>query len=215
MRNFTRIALVILISMVSLQSYAQTFGVKAGVNFANQSINFYDDTDIILGYHIGGSIDIHLYKFLSIETGALLSTKGHKTDVFVRENSYDPEKTVTFKTKLYYIDIPVSAKFKCKVSKSVYLYGLVGEYISIGLSGKAIIEDEVIENAVGELTDDYFGENIYKRIDYGLTFGGGVEIKKIQLGLSYDLGLGNISSYTEDGTSVKNRVLKLSVGYRF
>ena len=54
-----------------------------------------------------------------------------------------------------------------------------------------------------------------KRLDMGLTFGGGVEINAIMLGISYDLGLANISSYQQDGATSKNKVLKFSVGYRF
>ena len=54
-----------------------------------------------------------------------------------------------------------------------------------------------------------------KRLDFGLTMGGGVEINSIQIGLTYALGLANISSYTDYGTKINNRVLGLSVGYKF
>jgi hypothetical protein len=53
-----------------------------------------------------------------------------------------------------------------------------------------------------------------RRFDSGLTFGGGVEIKSFLIGISYDLGLYNISPYSYNGFKMNNRVLKLSIGYR-
>jgi len=35
------------------------------------------------------------------------------------------------------------------------------------------------------------------------------------LGLSYDFGLANILSYQENGTTVMNKVVKLSLGFIF
>jgi hypothetical protein len=48
-----------------------------------------------------------------------------------------------------------------------------------------------------------------------LTFGAGVEINSVLIGLNYSLGLGNISPNTDNGNMINNRVLGLSVGYKF
>jgi len=54
-----------------------------------------------------------------------------------------------------------------------------------------------------------------KRLDFGLTGGAGIEINFIQIDLSYGLGLANISSYTNDGDKINNRVLGIFLGYKF
>lgn len=218
MRNFTKIVLVVLVSMVSLQSYAQTFGVKAGLSLSNMKIKDNDNTysndyKANTGFHIGATVDIPVYKFISFETGILLTTKGYYYEV---KSDFSSSK---FTNNLYYLDIPLTAKFSAKLSEKINLYGAFGPYIGFGLSGKNTITTEIFGIASPEEEADInWGSDDndhYKRLDLGLTLGGGVEFKKFQLGFSYDLGLGNISSFTENGTSINNKVFKLSFGYRF
>ncbi len=52
---------------------------------------------------------------------------------------------------------------------------------------------------------------MFALIGLTLTFGAGIEINAIQIGISYDLGLANISIYNDNGHKVNNRVLKFSV----
>ena len=42
-----------------------------------------------------------------------------------------------------------------------------------------------------------------------------MEFNAIQIGITYSLDLANISNYTEEGKEVYNRVLGISVGYKF
>ena len=66
------------------------------------------------------------------------------------------------------------------------------------------------------LTGEYNKNNDeLKRLDYGLTMGVGVEINSIQIGITYGLGLANISTYVEYDSKINNRVLGISVGYFF
>lgn len=69
-------------------------------------------------------------------------------------------------------------------------------------------EDKVVWGSDAEESD-------FKRLDFGLIMGAGVEIKAIQIGLSYDLGLANITPDTDNGNKVHNRILALSVAYKF
>ena len=54
-----------------------------------------------------------------------------------------------------------------------------------------------------------------KRLDMGISVGGGVEFESFLIGVSYDYGLMNISPSNEYNTKNKNRVLKFTLGYRF
>ena len=53
-----------------------------------------------------------------------------------------------------------------------------------------------------------------KPFDFGLQAGAGIEFNSFQVGVSYGLGLANISSYTDNGSKISNRVLGISLGYR-
>ena len=54
-----------------------------------------------------------------------------------------------------------------------------------------------------------------KSLDYGLILGFGAEIRGIQLSFAYDLGLANISNYTENNFIRNNRVTRISLAYKF
>jgi opacity protein-like surface antigen len=164
------------------------------------------------GFHIGGIIDFQFTDLLSLETGLILDTKGFKFEEGGTGYSYK-EKLNTF-----YLDIPIVLKVSVDAGSSVRIFGTAGPYIGIGLTGKwkSIYEyqgtEDTDEEKVewGNTDDDHL-----KRLDYGLTFGAGVEIKAFLVGISYDLGLANISAYTDLETKVKNRVLRITVGFWF
>jgi len=62
------------------------------------------------------------------------------------------------------------------------------------------------------------GEFEYNRLDYGLTAGTGVEIKTVQIGLFYSLGLANLFNDSDNNiveSKLTHRVLGFSMGYKF
>ena len=218
MKNYTKISMVLLISLLCVQTNAQTFGLKAGLNLSNMLEKDNDDTysndyKMNPGFHIGGSFDIPINDLLSFESGLLLTTKG------ARVEEEDMGFSLKAKINLYYLDIPLTLKASHEISEGLKLFGAVGPYVGIGLIGKTKVTFEFLGEEDTEVEDVKWGSNEnsddVKRLDMGLTFGAGVEIKSIMLGISYDLGLANISSYQDNGATRKNKVLKFSIGYRF
>jgi outer membrane protein W len=163
------------------------------------------------GFHVGATMDFSLSDLLSIETGLLLTTKGVKIEE--EEMGFK----ISGKGNLYYLDIPITVKLGYDLG-GAKIYGAIGPYVGMGLSGKTEATFSYQGSEETESEDVSWGSgdtDDLKRLDVGLTFGGGVEISAIQIGVSYDLGMSNISAYTDYGTSSKNRVLKFSIGYRF
>ena len=203
------------------ESFAQTFGVKAGLNLSNllekdDEDTYSTDYKMKPGFHVGATAEFPLSEMFSFEPGILLSTKGYKYSDSGSDSGYDWEETET--ANLYYIDIPLLAKASYDLG-SVKIYGALGPYLGIGLSGKWEYEysfdgDTESESETVEWGNDSENDHL-KRLDFGLTFGAGVEISSFQIGLAYNLGLKNISAYTGDGFKVNNRVLGISVGYKF
>ncbi|WP_430931188.1 porin family protein [Saccharicrinis sp. 156] len=221
MKKATTLLLVTAISLLSFQTYAQTFGIKGGLNLSNvlakdDDDTYSDDFKMNPGFHIGPTVEFPLNEMVSFESGLLLSTKGFKSS----EKETDMGDTWEYEVKLnaVYIDIPLTAKTTFDVG-GAKIYGIFGPYVGIGLSGKE--KEEYTQDGETETyeADIEWGndedEDHLKRLDYGLTAGAGIIVNNIQLGLSYDLGLANISAYTGDGTKIKNKVLRFSVGYMF
>lgn len=218
MKILTKVLAILLISFLCYHSNAQTVGIKGGLNLANMlekddDATYSNDYSMNPGFHLGVTLDVPFNNFLSFEPGLLFTTKGMKyEDDFMGVD-------VTAKANLYYLDIPLALKASHDLGGGLRMFGTFGPYIGIGLSGKIKATAEYQGQKETEEVDVEWGndenEDYLKRLDMGLTFGGGVEINSLMIGISYDLGLLNISAYQDEGTTSKNRVLKFSVGYRF
>jgi len=206
---------ILLIAMSSI-SFGQSFRVKAGLNLSdvlikNEQVDLSDKAKIKPGFHVGASYELPLNDMFSVETGLLLATKGFKFSE--KSTDYEYKETQSF----LYVDIPVTAKASFDVGKNK-IYGALGPYFGIGISGKARYEEtsggstdtntEVVNWGSGEDDD-------LKRMDFGLAFGAGYELGSIQFALFYNLGLANIIPNPENGMRVKHRVTGISLGYRF
>lgn len=201
------------ISFFCFQTNAQTFGVKIGLDFANMSrkdnnMTYSNSYKMNPGMFFGGIVDYPLDNMLSLESGLIFEKKGMKYDeVLLGRN-------VKETTNLYYIDIPITLKATKDFGAGVKLFGTAGPYFDYGLKGKV---EYVGPTVTYDKTISWgnSGSDDLRRFDCGLTFGLGLDISSILVGLSYDVGLANISANQSNGMSAKNDVLKFSVGYMF
>jgi hypothetical protein len=221
MKYLVKLFVVVIALTMTTELFAQNFGLKGGLNLSNMLMKddedtYSDDFKMKPGFHIGATAEFPLSDMLSFETGLLLSTKGYK----MSEEDTDDGETYKYEVKLnlLYLDIPLTGKATFDVG-GAKIYGVFGPYVGMGLSGKTKSEytddgeTETYEDDIEWGSDEEKSE--LKRLDFGLTMGAGVEINSIQIGLTYNMGLANISPYTEDGFKINNRVLGLSVGYKF
>jgi len=167
----------------------------------------------ISGFHIGLIAEFPIIEKFSFETGIIMSTKGFKVSestTSIGNSIYNFDSTMN----LFYLEVPLAGKASYDVG-GAKIYGVFGPYLGLGLSGRVKME------STGEPTEKQnvkwgSGSNDdVKRLDYGLIIGAGVEIQSILLRLSYSYGLANIISDSSLDTKSQNRVLSLSVGYKF
>ncbi len=200
---------VVVISLtIATGSFAQEYGVKAGLNSANMLMQddddtFSDDLDMKIGFHIGATAEFPINELFSFETGLFFTQKGYKFELTEEGEKHEDKLT------LNYLEIPLQAKVNYDLGGSK-IYGLLGPYLGFGISGKFEDEEESMDVEWGSGEEDHF-----KRLDFGLTIGAGVEISNITIGASYGLGLANISPHDEGGYKINNRVIGISVGYKF
>ncbi len=209
--------LLFLFCLIVSVSFGQTIGIKAGYNQSNTKVvsssfprldEINAEYTSIGGFHIGPTIDIPFSKLLAIESGLLLSSKGN---LWEREFGADSPILISQKQKIYYLHIPLSLKAALKIG-AITLYGTGGAYLGIGL--KAFLQNEDYQNTTDFGND--FGD--LNRLDFGLTYGAGVEYQNFSIGVSYDLGLRNTNASPTGSNGViafQNRSLNFSVGYRF
>ena len=203
MKNLTKFFVMVCLLTFSANTFAQTFGVKAGLNLSNLVLKHNDETltnSMKPGFHIGPTAEIPINEMFSFEPAVLLSTKGYKYS----EPGYDES------INLLYIDVPLTGKATYDVG-GVKIYGAFGPYVGVGLTGKYKTSDSPDYTLKwGKAADDDL-----ERFNYGLVFGAGVEFNAFQLGISYELGLANMAPSDAEGEKIHDRVLGISLGYWF
>ncbi len=212
-----RTLVVLIIALLSCQLNAQTFGVKAGFNFSSILQKDDDgkqskDYSSKLGFHIGGTVEFPINDMFIAEGELLIETKGFK----FKEKDSNYKLVTTLNT--VYIDIPLRIKYTREINENIIAFGAIGPYFGFAISGKIKFVEEYMGSKDTEKQDVEWGNDMddddLKRFDAGISFAAGVEVSVVIISISYDLGLANISSYTANGSTVKNRVLRLSVAYR-
>lgn len=216
MKNLSKLLVIVLVITFSSETFAQKFGVKAGMNLSNMLMKDDDETysdefKMKPGFHAGVTAEIPVDEIFSVETGLFLSTKGFK--MCEEEEYMDEYYEMEAKINLLYLDIPILAKVSYDTG-GLKVFGALGPYIGMGISGKTEMTGTYNGDSESETEDVEWGsENDLKRLDYGLSIGAGVEINSIVVGVSYNLGLANIAADSDYGDITNNRVLAFSIGY--
>ncbi|KQO32965.1 hypothetical protein ASF10_19375 [Flavobacterium sp. Leaf82] len=185
MKKIILAAVLFIATSATIQAQLLKIGVKAGVNFANQTGDFPDqiDKEGITSYHAGLVAEVKLLEKFSIQPELLYSTTGASYKLSgVSED---------VKNELGYISIPVMAKFYLSKSFSLEL----GPQASFLVSER---NDFDVKN----------GETF----EFGLNAGLGFKItESIFVQGRYGLGLTEASKDAD----VKNSVFQISAGFMF
>jgi hypothetical protein len=181
--------------------YAQnvSFGVKAGVDFANWGGKDVKDSnlDINPGFHIGGFVESPLTRSLELESGLYLATKGFRGEEVFEGIDLDVRSTS------YYLDLPVLVKYSFPAGFNLF----AGPQFSYLLNNKWTWEFD------GEKESEWDKEGA-NNFDLGLVAGTGYKFQNgLRINANYDLGLSKLGK--DDSSKVYNRVVKVSVGYIF
>lgn len=185
MKKILLAAVLFLAASASIQAQLVKFGVKAGVNFANQTGDAFDasgiDKEGITSYHAGLVAEIKLLDRFAIQPELLYSTQGATYKYAAEE----------FKNELGYLSIPVMAKFYLTDSFSLE----VGPQASFLLSEKDNVDFEDAET-----------------FEFGVNAGLGFKLtENFFVQGRYGLGLTEASKNAD----VKNSTVQLSVGFLF
>lgn len=187
MKKIILVALVLLAGSIDMQAQLFKFGIKGGLNYANQSgsgITITTDNynkEAITSYHVGLLAEIKVTDGFSVQPELLYSTQGA-----TYKNAFEE-----FKNELGYISIPVLAKFNFNKTVSLDL----GPQASFLLSERKNVNFKNSES-----------------FEFGVAGGLTLNVtKNIFLQGRYVLGLTEASRDAE----VKNSVVQISAGLRF
>lgn len=220
--NFLMILLLLLSTILFAQNSNRApikFAVLAGPNFYNLNGKDFSgdqlDNNLQIGFHAGVNAQIRLASEFYFEPGVIFTTKG----------TVNKLESVTRKTTLSYVEVPLNFVYKAALGTGHIMIGL-GPYVAYGVQGKVNTEggagqiDTPIDfkNTV-ELTDPITTE-YYKPFDAGANIYIGYELPMgVFLQLNAQFGTLEINPddkrFPDGETSVKNTGFGLSLGYRF
>jgi len=199
--KITTLTVMISVLTVTNTLHAQnvTYGVKAGMDLSNLGGKDAEDMDLDInpGFHLGGFIETPVSAMLDLESGLYLSTKGFKSSMDI------DDVNLKFTSTSYYLDLPVLAKYSFNQGFNAF----AGPQLSYLINSRETWEFD------GDKESEWDIEGL-NRFDLGLVAGTGYNFKNgLSVNANYDLGLSKLGK--DDDSNVYNRVLKVSMGYRF
>ena len=205
----------------TFKSNSQSIEIKAGVNLstmlAKDEIETYSkDYQMVPRILLGVTTELSLTRLFLFETGLQFSSKGYKIDTFYPVSTYEGEFIPIYEdVTLNYIEIPLFLKMSAQFKKIQFLFTF-GPYIGMGLNEKQTVHEYIWEeeNYKNKKYRNQMGKDgRWKRFDYGLQAGLGLKIEQMVFKINYGYGLADIAQ--QDSFTSKNRVLGVTLGYKF
>jgi hypothetical protein len=201
MNLLKRITLAIILIIGCNFCIAQQISLRGGLNLSqfNEAI----DGDVVqkegqkfnVGFNAGPIIDLYLKNMFSLETGILFSAKGNKLlDINL------------WKESIYYLELPVMLKASKPINKNADVFAMAGGYVAEALYGNRKGYGWNVDIGLGSK------DNEYDRLDYGLKFGAGIKIHRVQLGACFEVGL--IDFENHDDIKDRTRVMEFYLAYQ-
>jgi len=205
-----KIALIIFAFWAFVPLKAQfRYSFQGGLNVTTQIAKNYNadfaKNKFLFGFNAGPGIDYMWGRYFSLHSGLILENKGTRGHVEAYGRSADVVN------RLLYLDVPVMARGNFKAGNMV-IFIEAGPYAGYGLTGKAKIETA----DTSKIWDIKWGsdpQDDFKRFDYGVMGGAGLEWKRFSLEGCFAYGLANIFALSQTGYVIENRAFSVRIGY--
>ena len=163
-----------------------TYGVKAGVNFANWVGDDVDNADMKISFHAGGLVNIPVNAMFSVQPEVVYSDQGFKTD--------------EGKLNASYINVPVMFQY----NNPSGFYAETGPQIGFLMSAKTKVDG----------APDTDVKDLLKSTDFAWGLGFGFKMPSgLGFGARYNFGLSKLGE--EGDGNIKNSVIQAGLFYTF
>lgn len=189
-------------------------GVRAGMNLSKLDVSAEGaaiSTGWRTGFYFAVSDQILLTRKLPLylETGVDFSSRGGKALIEVYGEMYETTLNP------FYLQVPLLVNYHFTIKDRVTVQPFAGIYGGVGLRGKM---------KTGNANADLFrNPEFLKRLDFGVRVGVGIVVRRVRLGVSYDIGCmnqlrgGEFNDYSigPENVEVRNGCLTITLGYNF
>jgi len=207
-----RIAFIFIVITVFFPISAQLrYGFQGGLNITTQIARNYNADNakntFLYGFNVGPAIGYQFGRHFSLHSGVILENKGTRGNV----QAYGITADVV--NRLLYLDVPLLARGNFKAGNMI-IFIEAGPYAGLGLTGRAKIET-ADTSKTWNINWGKEPEDDFRRFDYGLIAGAGLEWKRFSLEGCFAYGIANIYALGQIGYDIEQRVFSLKIGYYF
>ena len=219
---------ILLLTLIFSNTQSQVY-IQGGVNLSNISKTASGQTEknnMLTTFNAGIVSRFDLSEIIDFESGLLLDGRGSKAENYFTSATDDNYIKTRFNP--LYLELPLNLVVRFPMTKSTNFFFHGGPYAAIGIAGTSTSESRFLGVSSSSSADIKFSNddpftseqddaayNKLKRFDFGLNFGGGLDLGKVLLRLNYSLGLTKINSTQGDNSADdknKYRTLSLSLG---
>ncbi len=230
MKKLLFLFVVAAISMGSMSVYAQSGGIKVGMNFANMAIepsSLDEETrKLLFSPRFGFIFEMPVYEGVFFQTGINTSAKGFKwegtrmleTGYSNGHPTYTEYESVEYNL-IWYVDLPIQFGYKFDL-------GAVKPFVMTGPVFNYGVYTTNLYKANGEYDNDHLtigtaDTDDYLPFDFNWNIEGGVQWSRLQFTLFYSHGFSNVLNIPDGATgdyadaSMKNRVFGFNIAVLF
>ncbi len=186
------LTLILAIAIVAPATAQMSYGVKAGVNYADVSFDGDVPSSGRVGLLAGGFVTIPLFGWLAVQPEVIYTVKGTTVDV------------ADIKSDLIvdYVEVPLLARIS--IRRKIYV--AVGPSMAFRVRARS-------RTAFGGSTEEIDLKEDVESFDLGVVGAAGIDLGRWVFDGRYTHGLSDIDA--RDDAKVRNRVLSVSAGIRF
>lgn len=217
-----------ILSAFGLSAQSLQIGLKVGLNASSLQLQdpSIPNNRTKLGLNLGATATYYLRSNLFLQSGLSLTSKGmHLTDnssLGFGDQLLLPGREASLISRQWYLQAPLYLGYAIPLRPTTKLIFNAGPYLAYGLFGKTQLTGDIIYGDMIEYStwkEPTFGERGLQRVDVGLGMGVGLEVGRATIGITYELGLRDISPTQAAyipfyAGSYKNRLVSLSIQHR-
>ncbi len=180
-------------------------GARVGLNVTNADFEgaVVQETSARAGFRAGIHLSALISRVVELQTGGLISSKGF-------DGSGGLGGRVSVDQLYFEIPMLIAVRIPGRISPHFVTGPILGLEMSCRLTAEAPVP------VTDESCDDVTGGLRTKGADFGILFGGGIEVDigrvKLLGDVQYNLGLTDISEFSDNVDEIKNRAWYLTAG---
>lgn len=168
------------------------YGVIGGFTSTNTHVREFDYKNVPL-FHVGPTVKFNLGLGFAVQPALTYQMKGTE---FRRDVSAEDMQTLdavwqTMEAKVGYLELPVQIQWGPDLM-ALRPFAFVEPFLGYAVNFKAMADD--LEDVRIETLKNQWKELAMKRLEYGMGFGGGIEVNHFQLSAQWFMNFGGLAN---------------------